>query len=359
MTKKYVILLLFFGVAVLLALSSNYDQSTTNAAYKTTISGSDSARVAKWEIGEDEADGAGITMNAGMLTLEEEDSGTWYFEVSNKSDVTAIIENTSKIQINLQSAIFGTDKFTQDPTDEFTWNYLTGDNPIHFTLTAYKASCNELLTYSKGGSTISYDEYQALDDKTGYTETINNTYTKVVIFDTASNVSGLKHSSTIDGSVVTHSLHQDFSVPNSISTLSFGNTNNCVTFGLSWKINSNDESSGDITTKFTIYNEETGAVLQENVDFFEYVKYLSSIKGEPHYEFTSAQNRPILIKHSSLSDTQITEITSGSKGAWAKNTYAEYERYLNSYSSYLASLGYLESQLHLSVVFSLNVSQVD
>ena len=47
--KKYLIIIAVCAIIAIIVYSSGTNQSSTNAAYRTEISGTDGARVAKWE----------------------------------------------------------------------------------------------------------------------------------------------------------------------------------------------------------------------------------------------------------------------------------------------------------------------
>ena len=67
--KKYAYFLLIFMVALFAAIGSEFKESGTVAKYLSKIDGSDSARVAKWDISAVDKDGESIVMVAESRTV--------------------------------------------------------------------------------------------------------------------------------------------------------------------------------------------------------------------------------------------------------------------------------------------------
>lgn len=83
-TKRQRIPISAFMVYLLLAVTLTTGASFSR--YSTTVSGSDSAKVAKWEVSMNAITSDGVTMNAGDATGSTMD-GTYTFTVSSRSEV--------------------------------------------------------------------------------------------------------------------------------------------------------------------------------------------------------------------------------------------------------------------------------
>ena len=95
--EKWIFLVFVLVVFGILSISGNFKQSTSSAKYRSEISGDDSARVAKWDVSTiSKQNGATLDLSAGFKkTIGEETEGNWFIEISNQSEVTAILGDSS------------------------------------------------------------------------------------------------------------------------------------------------------------------------------------------------------------------------------------------------------------------------
>ena len=173
------ILYRFAGIMLIVFLFSSFLMSGLLARYISSASASDEARVAYWNVESVERNGTKVTYDKGMQTLASEDSGNWFFQINNKSEVAAVIDSLSSVTLNFTSTSFKT-------TDVInSWDFLkTGttpiNNPITFKVSIYNCALTDLdqyLVYTNGSSVINKEQYDALSDsvKKGYVEDVNLT----------------------------------------------------------------------------------------------------------------------------------------------------------------------------------------
>ena len=126
--KKYLFIIAVCAVIAILVYSSETNQSRTNAAYRTEMNGTDSARVAKWDINSLDKDGEEMSLSADVQNIES-GSGNWFLEIENLSEVSAKLNGSSTIGLRLDSEIFGLKSYGNDNP----WNFIEGEsNPIKF-----------------------------------------------------------------------------------------------------------------------------------------------------------------------------------------------------------------------------------
>lgn len=377
--KKYFLIIAVCAIIAIIVYSSGTNQSSTNAAYRTEVNGTDGARVAKWDINSLDKDGEEMSLSADVQNIET-GSGNWFLEIENLSEVAAKLNSTSTIGIRLDSEIFGLKTYGNDNP----WNFIQGEtNPIKFVVYIYDCPLSSLLSYNmkQGGTTIniSYAEYLALSEaeRKACTEVVDESVDSVVVFDTSSTTKpmALDHVKEAYMDHVENYLYQEF-VLSSVS-LNFGineNTKKCVR--IFWQIDDSIGSTTGTSDKFTIYDEETGAVVQENVDLFDYQKYISGLKGEPSYDLMVGDEMQT-IRHERLSGDQETylkseyyeddkttptdesQIKKTGKDLYQHLTYLMYENFKTKHNEYLQTLGYMECGLTCSIVFNFKIEQVD
>ena len=124
------ILYRFAGIMLIVFLFSSFLMSGLLARYISSASASDEARVAYWNVESVERNGTKVTYDKGMQTLASEDSGNWFFQINNKSEVAAVIDSLSSVTLNFTSTSFKT-------TDVInSWDFLkTGTTPINNPIT--------------------------------------------------------------------------------------------------------------------------------------------------------------------------------------------------------------------------------
>ena len=358
MSKKYILLLCLFAVAMFLAVSGKFDQSVTNAAYKTTIEGSSTAQVAKWEISKIEEAGAGIEMTAGMVKVENGSVGNWFFEVSNKSQTNAEICEDITIEVKLISDVFSTESYNSSST--YTWDYLTGkDNPITFKVYVYdETTMSELVEYKNKdtSSVISYDAYKLIVDKASYTEEIKTGKSTVPpVLDTSlvsgtTSVTNLKLGTEFVEDKLVHYLSQTLTIKKELlEKFGMGNDAKSKIFRIEWSVKDETSSSTGQSKMYKVY---TDATTYKEYELFDYLKYLSSIKGEPSFNFTSPTGGTMQVKASKLTDEQYNQLEE-----FEKLNIAEWKQFKTDYNQYLDSLGYLEAGLTCSFKFNIKVGQ--
>ena len=367
--KKYLLIVAICAVIAVIIYSTGGNTSTTNAAYRTEMNGSDSARVAKWDINSLDKDGEEMSLSADVQNIEQ-GSGNWFIEIENLSEVAAKLGSSSTIGIRLDSEIFGLKTYGNDNP----WNFIEGEtNPIKFVVYIYDCPVSELLSYNmkQGGTTvnISYEQYLELSEaeQKACTEVIDTTVHNIVVFDTSSTTKpmALDHVEIVSSGNIENYLYQEFSLSN--VTLNFGidnNTKKCLR--IFWQIDDSIGSTTGTSDKFTIYDKETGAVVRDNVDLFAYQKYISGLKGEPSYELLVGDEL-VTIRHERLSGEQEAFLANPKIGAADKTgkelyqhlTYLMYENFKTKQAEYLQTLGYMECGLTCSIVFNLKIEQVD
>ena len=99
--KKYLFIIAICAVIALIVYSSGGNKSTTNAAYRTEVNGSDSARVAKWDINSLDKDGEEMSLSADVQNIET-GSGNWFLEIENLSNLE--LNNKPSISFSLISS---------------------------------------------------------------------------------------------------------------------------------------------------------------------------------------------------------------------------------------------------------------
>lgn len=440
---KYTMIFLVIITGLLLACSGVFSQTTTHTAYRTTIDGEDSARVAKWDvIGVTKNRGSNIDLNVGF-TQEVNTGGDWYFEIENKSEVAASINKSSTIKFRLMHSSF------EDFGNTVSWDFLgTGkDNPVQFMIYAYNASADDLLTYKHKttGVVLSYSEFGALSvqDKLYYDEIFTKgDVTEIIIADTDI-LTFVKKFEVVEGETVVFfeaSLNMS-NLTDAECNLGLGDNKANTTFRVHWTVGSesdndtfycykchailNDQkNSGEqfsigltnwkctacnndliIESFDTILNYKYSKYLisdtdtaidgytkldgnfdkvdgidqfiyksNEGVDFFTYLKYTSSLGGQPMFEFlNSLGTQTVLVPFDSLTDDQRIQIvgdpndptktgystTSGSaRSAWERLTYDQYEVFERHNTRLEDNLAYMSYGVKLRIIFDITVEQV-
>lgn len=355
--KKYLFIIAICAVIALIVYSSGTNKSSTNAAYRTEVNGSDGARVAKWDINSLDKDGKEMTLSADVQNIES-GSGNWFLEIQNLSEVVAKYGSNSKIQLKLGSEIFGLNDYFH--SGSHNWNFIKKGgsyqvNPIKFVVTLYDCPLSDILSYTAGGVTYTIDQYLKLDEAVKLTCTekveVPSTVTKAVAFDTSTSTIQLKYD---EGYMI-----QEFELGTLLAAFSnFGmDSNNKKCIRIEWSISGSAGGTNETTKQFEIYNSD--GTLKETVDLFDYQKYISSLKGEPSYQILD-NGVYLTKKHSQVkqNDTYRTWLLANGT-AFEKKTYAMYESFNTANQEYMKTLGYLECGLTASIIFDLKVEQVD
>lgn len=412
--KKYGMLIIMLALIIVVANVCRKSSPITYAKYRVSVDGTDTSRVAKWQITKKSIlNGENIQLDSGFRTEILDGSGTWAFQITNDSEVTATIEPNSKIRIRLDN-----DSFKRDSLSEIGWNFLYNDtkaidNPISFKIKVYKANIKDLLKYQSGTTILTYDEYMNLDSsaKESYKQIVDEevetrSFNLSILDLSAEKPCTFELDSENVNSKMIYYYYYDIDFISLISAvenkdevlkLEIGNNNN-LTFIIDWNVSNLSTSSGEkvenentyygyklvedaIPSGFTSYPTATSSMYMldgktyyvcrsTGMNFYEYTKYTSAlIGGEPGFEFISDAGGIMKVKYSDLDGKQKGEILnyvdasrtstlSDLKHYIEKLEYTQYTSYLKDNEELQATLGYLSYGLKVNIQFELKVSQV-
>lgn len=282
--KAYIFAFAFVVLVVLLAISGT-KSSKTDAKYFTELdSDATTARVAKWDIkGVTKRDGKSINLAAGFSKkLNEGDTGSWYFQISNYSEVYAAISKRSKIRFRLDN-----DGYTDTSVNEIKWDFLEDlsnnpiENPISFEVNIYNSSVENLLTYqlkSDPSEVISYDAYSQLTNKADYDEVINSNVANCELFKTSSSLTFKKAFEKDENGKTIYFYYADLSFEkitdsqlDEILKLGLGDTREDVTMQIKWNIGQNVGGGSISNNTYKIY-ELTDNLLNATYKSYDLVK---------------------------------------------------------------------------------------
>ena len=344
----------FAGIMIIVFLLSSFLMSGLLARYTSGNSASDSARVAYWDVESVEKDGTEVSFSKGITTLASEDSGNWFFQINNKSEVAAIVDSLSSVSLTVSSTSFKSTDVME------SWDFLKEggveiNNPITFKVSIYDCKCEELdqyLVYTKGSNSLNKTQYDALSDieKQGYVEDVvlpnDSTIKEYVILNTDEDLSFTRiieygrvyfttdktlSSNDIELAIGTGSCTVRVKWSVGLNTASGGTIKN--SFNAFYVIERSEYNTTDYTglveynnntkvaklTKGVAVNQITNATkgryffevnVEENdtnakkeyiiaykeYDYFDYLIYVSSLGGEPtftelEYEFLEVETR--------------------------------------------------------------------
>lgn len=282
--KAYIFAFAFVVLVVLLAISGT-KSSKTDAKYFTELdSDATTAHVAKWDIkGVTKRDGKSINLAAGFSKkLNEGDTGSWYFQISNYSEVYAAISKRSKIRFRLDN-----DGYTDTSVNEIKWDFLEDlsnnpiENPISFEVNIYNSSVENLLTYqlkSNPSEVISYDAYSQLTNKADYDEVINSNVANCELFKTSSSLTFKKAFEKDENGKTIYFYYADLSFENitdsqldEILKLGLGDTREDVTMQIKWNIGQNVGGGSISNNTYKMY-ELTDNLLNATYKSYDLVK---------------------------------------------------------------------------------------
>lgn len=282
--KAYIFAFAFVVLVVLLAISGT-KSSKTDAKYFTELdSDAITAHVAKWDIkGVTKRDGKSINLAAGFSKkLNEGDTGSWYFQISNYSEVYAAISKRSKIRFRLDN-----DGYTDTSVNEIKWDFLEDlsnnpiENPISFEVNIYNSSVENLLTYqlkSNPSEVISYDAYSQLTNKADYDEVINSNVANCELFKTSSSLTFKKAFEKDENGKTIYFYYADLSFENitdsqldEILKLGLGDTREDVTMQIKWNIGQNVGGGSISNNTYKMY-ELTDNLLNATYKSYDLVK---------------------------------------------------------------------------------------
>ncbi len=412
--KKYVFIIFIIAIVILAANLSKKTSPLTLTRYRTSTSGTDSARVAKWEItAVSSKEGENIGIDSSFRNSITEGDGNWAFQFTNKSEVDAFLAGSTKIRIRLDN-----DNFNSTSSDTIGWNFIsdstgTTENPISFNLYVFNNSLNEVIQYKNidpsSSEILSYDEFneKAASEKANYKQVLKVTpSTNNTILNLKSDnalISFKKDNETINSKII-YFYYYDVQLSEVFNTINFdesfslnmpGSTgNHYVTFVIDWNVKSNTSggtTSGniektyhghkvstdipkDFTSKKTFnFNGVTYYYCESNeLDFYGYTNYVNGLIGnEPTFEFKLASSiETMKIKYSQLTSEQ-KGVIDGYKSITIENIttlsdlkhyceyqeYTEYKKYLEDLKEQQAALGYLTYGLKVNLKFNVHISQ--
>ena len=380
----YIIGILFTIVFVIILLMMPSSLvSSTNSSYKTSISGSDYARVAKWNIVSVDKDGNNVLMDVDFVKkLDSGSTGYWFFEMNNQSEVLAELDNSSSITLKLKHNNFS------GLANEITWNFLEGDNQVTFRGLFFDDSIDNILRYEniQTSQVITINQYNKLqdDEKVNYKEVIIKTETKI-LFKTNST---LKFQRKIDNGEAYYESVIPLTFPSENKVMDM--TGNKKTIALYWNVSDSSTGSGtSITNKYNAYSLVTDATNKQIVtgtnatgypigdsryyivyDEKDYFDYLNTFGFEPMFVFpTTLIGGTEKVSYSKLTSAQIQTITSYEinntsslddlKHYVEKLTYVQFSAFEKDVEKFEQEQGYIGYGLICNILFNIRVSQVD
>lgn len=198
--KKFVLYAALILVVVLMWVCGSLNTTKSSASYRSTISSTDGAKVAKWSILSTDKDISTLNLEVGfkekVSNTDSGKSGDWFLDLENASEVNAMLDPESKVILELHHDTF-TGLTNQD------WNFLGSVNPLKFTVSLYNGNIDDVVKYeSTTGNTISYTEYQALtSSQSNYTLTVDESKILGVVLDTSTKPS-FTSSEIVNGKMV-------------------------------------------------------------------------------------------------------------------------------------------------------------
>ena len=388
-TNKYMILFSLLVIILGITISENIATSTTNAKYKTLIDANSSvSTIAKWDIKALNKDKTEISMTGEGFNLSESgDSGNWFFTISNLSEVNAKIAKSSKITLQVDADGLANSNY-------FVWDFLTGENPIHFSIYLYDSDINHIVTYKnkENNEIITLDSYLELSEleKATYEEIIDETVSSVLLLETSSQLEFDKIlEDTPNGVAMYFSTQCDFSgLDEKLLALDFGDNKKNKTFRIKWDVVDNIHDVNGVESTYLGYQvvTQTNNIMEgpyiidgqeyyigyDIYDYFEYLNYFSKngMNGEPAFVFPNASGiigQTMKVGYSDLTDAQKTQIKSylvdgtldGLNHIVERYTYEMYEKFLNDKKNFENSLGYLEYGLVCTISFDLKIEQLE
>ena len=412
--EKWIFLVFVLVVFGILSISGNFKQSTSSAKYRSEISSNgDSARVAKWDVSTiSKQNGATLDLAAGFTkTIGEETEGNWFIEISNQSEVTAILGNSSKIRIRLDQ-----DSFSGTSANSMPWNFLkdsssnTITNPVTLKVTLYKGNYDSVVTgYTNGINTITKAQFEALSnsEKEAYREVINSSIDKVELSNTT-NQTFTKDVESSGGKLVYY-YYKDFTfndiagLTDELKTLNMNDSSSNVTLCVNWRVSSGTSSGGSEeleTKKYRTYEVFEGSIPEgyksyykesvlktdtlgnslgnvdyyiayKEVDFFDYQIFTSSFggDGEPSFRFKNditqtyqiiyfsnlSTEQENLVKNYSLTPNTIEAF----EHAAERLKYFVHIEFMEDNDTFQKSLTYLDYGLKCAIEFNIKVEQKD
>lgn len=379
-------LLMAVVIFILLAITVSLNPGI-KAKYLSGDSATDNARVAKWKIDSVDADGVSLDKTIDFNEKITTESGFYFFEIQNASETAAILDNQSEITIELSHETFvGMAKPAK-------WDFLTDangivNNPIDFRAVLYNTAIENVISVDGSGNITQ--------------KVLDASISKVDLFTTKDCEKNLmyKTGSATPTYLLSFPL-EEANVSEAIRFLGI-NSNNKLTIGLFWDVNSTGSGSGgssstDIeTVKYTLYDlvtippngystesetsqsgylvkdpngdTKTYYVVSKKVNFADY--FIVSA-GEPTFTFANDKGGEIQVSYTDVSNDSAKKAELLARTIPAKPTYADLVKYIEKleYSQYgtfstdrenfIKAQSYMQYGLTIDVIFDLKVSQVD
>lgn len=384
-----------FASMLILVLFTTWLMSGLLAKYTSGNSASGESEVALWKIDaiNDTGEETTVGVNLKKKLTDSGDNGSWYFGIQNESDVSALLDKTSTITIEILSGPL--DTISHNPK----WAFLNSTNPITISASLINDDINNVIFYKNknDNSEISIEQYTALsnDDKVNYVKTEKAGVVSTTIFQTADSTAVTK--GTRDEKVYYFATFNLSGLSDEIIKFYHKGDSNFKnkTFKLTWSISGNVGGSGSTGEESTFYNysitnvepsasdkvagpyknieytyngedvKETLYVKKTGLIFSDYFLFNG---GEPTFTIDKIK-KPFSI----LSDDEIdlvkeraSNVPTGTSVTYEDIrlytealAYKQYEDFMKEYSDFAAAQGYIQCGLTLSVVFNIKVVQAD
>lgn len=409
--KKVIIYSLLALLFLLIWICGSLKNDTSLARYTSSASGGDEVTVAKWSI-------IGLTEKGKDLSLavdfneklKSNDTGSWYFEISNASEVSAMISKDSTIKAELLH-----NDFVGKVNNK--WDFLEGVNPITFSVDIISKPIDEIVYYEYNSNKLTSSQYEALDDaeKPNYEQKIYSIDSEdVTTIFTSSGTDELK-SEIVDGKVVYYAEYSLSGLADAVVELGLNEKEKNKTFRLNWNVTDSSgtgnvnhykyykyylsETAPNNTTTFFAKNIINNMINNNNYSFcktnelsenkyrvtyednghivtkemyliaqeIEFTDYFLFGSGEPVFTIDSRRVKFSDLNQNDKNSVANRKVTSSDAETLyeeiqlylEKIEYDQYSLFNKEYSDFLKSQGYLQYGLSCSVVFNLKVNQVD
>lgn len=401
--SKYLICFILLGMGIILFCFADFEKNSTRASYHTEVGNTAHTRVAKWDItGVTKKEGKQIDMSTGFAQSIITGTGNWFFEMENQSEVRAKInEKDSIIRFRLDH-----DSYSSKSKNTISWNFLSNEenqaieNPVTFCIMLYKGRIEDIVQYrhiENRTDIVTYEQYWSLssqDEKNSYQEEIKENIEGIELFIT-SNQTFVKAQEIVNAKQIFY-YYMDINLTqleNDILDLGLAQPEQNITIQINWQVQSDFIKDQTNVEKDSVYcryqlcqdtiptgyemvnsyfvNEQTYIIAQQELPFFEYQKYTSSLGGEPLFRFKDDDSyipdAKLLVRYSDLTDLQRQMILSYQniegvedlQHLIEKYEYQQYELFLSDQQKSLQALTYLNYGLKCSIEFHFKVEQVD
>lgn len=359
------------------------------ARYLSSDDSKDEARVAKWKIDSIDANGVNLDKTIDFNQKITTESGYYFFEIHNASETLALLENDSKITIELKHETFI--GMNENPL----WDFLSDsngsivDNPIDFEAVIYNTAIENVISIDGEGN-ISLKELSS---------EINDTK----LFTTKDCIKNLMYKT--GSAIPTYCLTFEFeeaNVANNDRIMQIGEENK-ITIGLFWHVNATGGSGGGLgssdieSLKYTLYDlvsiipsgfkvadgtKATGYsvkdpngdtknyyIVEKKVNFADY--FIVSA-GEPTFTFSNDRGGEIQVSYTEVlnNNDRKTELLSRTipnanptyddlMNYIEKLEFSQFSTFNTDRENFIKAQSYMQYGLTIDVIFDLKVVQVD